>query len=503
MILIPILALLLILVAVLLFRTARFGVHTPPVGAVELADVSAERAAEKLSRAVQIATISHDSIEKVDKLAFWRFQSLLEEMFPRLHAALKRETICELSLLYTWEGTDPALKPILLTSHQDVVPVEEGTEALWEHPPFSGDIAEGFIWGRGTMDIKSGVIGIMEAVEWLLEQGYQPQRTVYLAFGHDEEVLGVGAPHIAAALAARGVELEYVLDEGGSVVEGMISGVQHPVALIGVTEKGYMTLELSVEIEGGHSSMPKQPTAIGLLSRAVKKLEENPLPVNLTSAMPLFTHLGAYLPFGMRLIFANLWLFAPLVRRQLAANYRTNAAIRTTTAVTLFHSGMKENVLPRSGVVTVNFRLLPGDTVEGVVERVKRIIDDDRVQVRVVQHHGVESLPKIAGQAPLVGAYASPATADGVAASAASAPFQTLAETIQQVFPGAVTAPFLVLGGTDARHYSPLSPCVFRFSPFHVTQADMARVHGLNERLSVENMQRCVQFFVQLIRITS
>ncbi len=326
------------------------------------------------------------------------------------------------SLLYTWKGTDATLPPVLLTSHLDVVPADvpadleppvsemlqeysrmsldpskdHGVSRVdsrgslmnesesWQHPPFSGDIADGFIWGRGTLDDKVGVVGILEAVEGLVRAGYEPRRTVYLAFGQDEEVGGeLGAQKIARQLASREIRLFFVLDEGTPVVRGIVPGVEAPVALIGVAEKGYVTLVMDVKAQGGHSSSPPEHTAIGLLAQAISRLEANPFPARLDGvAERFFVEVGPEMAFSRKLLFANLWLFRPLIVKALASSPATSPLVRTTTAITQIDGGTQENVLPREARAIVNFRLLPGDTVEGLRERVREVVDDDRISIR-------------------------------------------------------------------------------------------------------------------------
>jgi carboxypeptidase PM20D1 len=245
---------------------------------------------------------------------------------------LRRETVGSHSLLYTWQGSDTSLNPILLIGHLDVVPVEASTERDWLHDPFGGGIADGFIWGRGAIDNKSAVLGTLEAVEMLLAEGFQPARTVYLAYGHDEEVGGAaGAGEIAALLKARGVELQMVLDEGGMIGNGILSGISAPVALVGIAEKGFATIEVSTRVPGGHSSLPARQSAIGILSAAVARVEQSPMAARLEGpTRELFDRIGPQLPTMQRAIFANLWLTAPLVLRRLEASPTTNAMVRTT-----------------------------------------------------------------------------------------------------------------------------------------------------------------------------
>jgi carboxypeptidase PM20D1 len=404
-----------------------------------------------------------------------------------VHATLTREIVNDYSLLYTWKGTDTNLKPILLLAHMDVVPVDSGTENKWTHPPFAGRISDGYIWGRGTMDDKVSVLGILEAVEELLEGGFQPRRTVYLAFGHDEEVGGKqGAAKIATLLKSRGVELEYTLDEGYAITDGILPGIVAPVAMIGIAEKGYLTLTLTVEEakanDGcGHSSMPPPHTTIGILSIAIQKLEANQMPARITKPVrDLFDYTGPKMNIVSRTAAANLWLFGPVVKYLFAQKPSTNALIRTTTAVTMIKGGTKENVLPCKAEAVVNFRLLPGDSANGVIEHVRRTISDPKVEVRQLRR---------AWEASPVSDTASPR-------------FETLQQTIHQVFPDVVVAPSLTIGGTDTKYYASLSDASFRFLPLWVKPEDTKRIHGTNERVTVDNYTDIIRFYAQLIRNT-
>lgn len=473
------------LAAIVLFNTLRFASKQPQAEPLAMTALNAGALAERLAGAIRFATISHQDSTQTDTAAFAGLQRYFKQNFPELHAALAQEIVGEYGLLFTWKGKDESLKPILLMSHLDVVPIEAASAAQWTHPPFAGVIAEGFVWGRGTMDDKAGVLALLEAVELLVHEGFAPERTIYLAFGHDEEIGGRrGAAQIAARLQSRGVELEYVLDEGGAIVENIVPGLAAPIAFIGIAEKGYVSLELQVASEGGHSSMPPEHTAIGILSAAIHRLESNPMPASLSGPTEkMFEHLGPEMSFGMRAVFANLWLFQPLVEKQLASSPSSNAALRTTTAVTMFNAGVKENVLPSTAAAVVNFRIRPGDSIEKVLAHTKNAINDARVQVRVLDRTaGAEPSPVSEIDAPS---------------------FHALQRTIREVFPQALVTPNLVLGATDARYYAPLSRNVYRFLPMWIKNEDLKRAHGLNERIAVENYARIVLFFAQLIRNTA
>jgi len=398
--------------------------------------------------------------------------------FPNVSRRLTREVVAGYSLLYTWTGSDSTLDPFLLMGHLDVVPVERGTESRWTHPPFEGVVADSFVWGRGALDDKTSVIAILEAVEWLIGHGFEPRRTVYLAFGHDEELGGSsGAGQLAAILQARAGRLAFLVDEGGVIAEGLIPGVDRPVALIGVVEKGSIGVRLTVEQTGGHSSMPPRHTAVGILSQAITRLEANPMPARLTPVVEeMLLRVAPEMPLIARIPLANLWAFRPLIVRALQKNDRIGATLRTTTAATMVSGSPKENVLPIVARGLVNFRILPGDTPEMVLDHVRRTVDDTIVHV---EGRGREASPVADYKAP---------------------EFMVVEKTILQLFPRAVPVPFLMIGGTDTRHYEGLTRNVYRFNPIVATTELVSGAHGTNERVRADDFVRAARFYAQLIR---
>lgn len=444
-----------------------------------------------LAGALRLATVSRpeggradaqdSAATRRDSAPFRALQGYLERTFPLIHQRLLRQVVNEFGLLYEWPGTDPTLKPLLLLAHQDVVPVLAGTASNWIRAPFAGQVANGFLYGRGALDDKLNLMGEMEAVEYLLRTGYRPRRTVLLAFGQDEEVQGSrGAPALAQLISRRFPGLGMVLDEGGLIKSDGVAGLSQPVALVGVSEKGYLTLELHANGVGGHSSMPSAHTAVGLVAGAVARLEAHPFPGSLAGgAGELLRDLAPAAPLAQRLIFSNQWLFGPLIRHTLEATPSGRATLRTTMAATMFQGGEKDNVLPTQATATINLRLLPGETVDQVKARVEQVIDEPAILVRVVG----------------TGHPASPVSRTDNAA------FAALHRTITSVFPRALVAPYVVLGATDARSYASLCPAAtYRFMPVMMDQADIERLHGTNERLGVAAYQDVVRFYAALLR---
>mgnify|MGYP003878589773 CR=1 FL=1 len=480
-ILLGILALVVLLLAVLVFNALTFSSVQQKVQLVKL-KVDEQAAARRLSGALKIKTITING-QKIDPKPFTAFRAYLEKTFPEAHKVLKREIINGHALLYTWQGTDSKLEPILLMGHQDVVPI--AAPKSWKHPAFSGLIKDGYIWGRGALDDKSTILALLEGVSHLAKQGFKPKRTVYLAFGHDEEIGGAeGAKQIAKTLKERKVKLQYVLDEGLAITEGILAGLKPPTALIGLAEKGYLTLKLVAKSAGGHSSMPPPHTAVGILSTAIHKLEGDPFPASLRNPVDLlFQHIGPEFGFGRKMIFSNLWLFRPILLGILSKKNSTNAMIRTTTAATMFSGSNKENILPSQASATVNFRILPGETTKSVIARVKKVIDNPKVQIKVAS-----------GSFAKDPSFVSSHTTDS---------YKQLVKTIQQVIPEVIVAPSLVMGGTDSRHYKDLTQSIYRFMPIRVGPKDLKRIHGINERISVKNYGECVQFYTQLLKNTA
>jgi carboxypeptidase PM20D1 len=477
----------LVLVAVVLTRT--FLVPSKQIAPLPHTPIGidSQSAARHLSGAIPFQTISYENggteEQKSETLrAFAGLHSYLRETFPRVYEALQTEVVGANNLLFTWKGNDASIKPILLMAHQDVVPIEPGTESKWTHAPFSGDIAEAYVWGRGTMDDKVTIIGLLEAINMLLAKGFQPKRTIYLAFGQDEEIGGLeGAQRIAQLLKSRAVELEFVLDEGGFISSGIVPGVNVPVAMIGTSEKGYLSLELSVETAGGHSSVPSKESSIGILSAAIRRIETHPMPAHIHGPIGDFLDYAAgSASFPVRVVFKNMWLFGPAVQRTLEASPESNATLRTTAAPTIFEAGTKDNVLPSHARAIVNFRLLPGDSVASVTEYVYKTIDDPRVQLR-----------PMAGEPPSEPSHQS---------SPDSTNFRQMQRTIAKIYPEAAVAPFVFVGATDSKHYGALSKDVYRFAPLLTQPEDLARFHGTNERIGIDNFARSIEFYCQLIR---
>jgi len=464
-------------IAYLLFNTFTFSSNQLQVSEVEKVEIP-EGAVDRFVKAISIRTVSFENESDFDSTQFRLFNQFLANNYPLADSLLGHQTFNEFSHLYKWTGSDESLDPMILASHIDVVPI--ASLRKWTVHPFTEGIKNDTIYGRGTMDDKFGVIGIMEAVEQLLQAGHQPKRTIYLAFGHDEEVSGHrGAETIVNHLHNKGIKAVLVLDEGQSIVQRMIPGLSQQVALVGIAEKGYATLELRVDLAGGHSSMPAKETAIDVLASAVHKVKEHPMPAQLTPALAGFMDkLGPEMNFQTKLFFANKNIFSPLILSAYeSAGGAANASIRTTTSPTIFEAGIKSNVIPTSARAVINFRILPGETVDDIIAHINQVIEDERIKITV------EGKPNNAS--PI-----SPMEGIG---------YETIDKSIKQIFPNLLTAPSLVIAATDARYYYKICPNVYRFMPNYINPENLACFHGIDERVSVDEFENGIRFYRQMI----
>lgn len=472
----------LLLIGILVFNTLRFApVQGEPVPRVQV-PVDAQQITTHMAQAIRIPTIAtgDDATQEYD--SFREFIAWAQQTYPLVYASMSLQMIAQHTILLRWQGSNSTLKPILLTGHYDVVPVVAGSEGQWQYSPFGGDVADGYVWGRGALDDKSGVIVMYEAATLLLQQGFQPERTVYFSFGHDEETGGrVGAAGVADYLKAQDVQLAWTIDEGSFVVEDILPGVDKAVASINVAEKGSVTLELVANGPGGHSSMPEAELATDILAQALVNLRQHPLPGGLEGlSAESFDIMGRHLPFGPRLLMANRWLFGPLLESQLSKDARLDALMRTTTAPTLLRAGIKSNVIPPAATAIVNFRLHPRDTAEGVVAHVVAAINDERVTVRITGD-GMSSPPS------------------GIS-SRDSEGYRTISRVIRQIYGDVVVTPGMTAGGTDSKHYGKVSDDTYRINLMKITPADVSGFHGKNERIAIDNLVTGTGAYYQLIK---
>lgn len=471
-----------LLLAVLLLRT--FSYSAAPTSAEAATAVQPDRdlISRHLSEAIRFQTISYDNSARRDSAKFRQFIQWLQQTYPQVQATLELTPVNDLTLLYRWKGRDQSQAAILLSAHYDVVPVTPGTEKLWQHPPFAGTVADGFVWGRGAMDDKGAAIAMLEAISLLLQQGYQPPHDVYLALTHDEEIGSAeGAAAVAALLQQRQVKLAWSLDEGSFILRQMIPGVASDIASINVAEKGFLNLQLSVASPGGHSSMPGNETAVSILAQALVNLTAQQVPGAIDGVTAdFYDQLGPHMSWLPRMLLANRWLFGSLLEHELSKMPTTNAMLRTTTAPTMLTGSIKANVLPQQASAVVNFRLHPRDSIDAILAHVTRVVADPRVELKVLQ-----GLPA---------SRVSAATSTG---------FTQIGAAVQQSRPAGSAALILVsgltIGGTDSRFYETAANDSYRFNPMVLTPAEVGGFHGNNERISQENLVRAVQFYHSLL----
>ncbi|GAA5074365.1 M20 family peptidase [Nocardia iowensis] len=434
-----------------------------------------DRTAERLAAALRCVTVSTDDPDQVDDHAFAQLSAHLEQSFPLVHAELELERFGH-SRLYRWPGAEPERVGAILLAHQDVVPVDDPQR--WTHPPFAGVVDDEFIWGRGAIDDKSRVLAILEAVESALAAGIRPRHTIFLAFGHDEEVFGdTGAVHMAQRLRRLGVHADLLLDEGGMITEGVAAEVAQPVANIMVGEKGYVTVRLSVDERGGHSSMPGKQTAVGRIARAVSRVQDHPMPLRMTPVTAdMLARLRQAMPASRRRLLGLAGIAGPLITRVMAMRPQTESMVRTTTAPTVIRGGVKANVLPQHAEAFVNFRILPGDSVRSVLAHCRKVVRDNGVRIEPT---GVSSEPSVN-------------TDPGPA-------FELIADIARAIVPGIVVTTGIVPGATDSRHYHDLADTRCNFAPIVLGERDLASIHGTDERLSRVNYARLIEFNRRLI----
>ncbi len=459
--------------------TARTLAFKPKAGerpAPDAAEVNGQKVVDDLAAMIRCRTVSNLDHSLEDEAEFEKFRALLRERFPLMHERCSPERIGRNGLLFTWKGRTSE-KPSVLMAHYDVVPADE---ANWSKPPFDGIIEDGVLWGRGTLDTKCTLCCALEAAEQLLSEGFTPEHDLYFAFSGEEEIAGDSASDIVDELQRRGVVPAFVLDEGGAVVTGVFPGVDAPCALVGTSEKGQMQLFLDMKSEGGHASAPPRSTIAGKLAKAVTRIEKKPAPFTLTPpAEEMFDTLGRRSTFPVRMVFANLWLFRPVL--DLATRLmggELNALVRTTCAVTQMQGSPANNVLPPDATVGVNLRIMCGDSADKAEERIRRTIKNDAISLRR-------------------GPWAEPSP---YSETEGSEGWARLKSAVERTWPDAIVSPYLMLAGSDSRHYGRISRNVYRFGPLELSKEERGTIHGNNERVPTRKVVKCAEFYLRLIR---
>ncbi len=468
------LGLLAVLLAVALYRAVRFRPAEEEEPLPVPLEVDDNEAARNLAALVQCHTVSHADPALDDEREFDKLIDLLPTLFPGVHRVCSLERIGSRGLLYHWSGNGDGA-PLVLTAHYDVVPAEA---ERWEKPPFSGEIVDGIIFGRGTLDTKCTLSAALTAADTLIRKGYTPDRDVYFCFAGNEEVMGSGASQIVDVLENRGVKPLMVMDEGGAIVEKVFPGVKQPCALIGVAEKGSVNYQVIAHSKGGHSSAPLPKTPVDTVARACVRMADHPFPFRVTQpAQLLLDGLARHSSFLYRFIFANLWLFRPaldLMCRK--SGGEMNALFRTTTAFTVLRAGESANVLPVEARLTLNARVLPGETIDGTLAALRDKVKDPSAEVSLLKGLPPSGCSGIDGQG-----------------------YAALKRTIGEIYPGVLVSPYLMIACSDARHYERICAHVYRFSGMPLSAAERRMIHGVNEQIPVKKQADTVRFYVRLI----
>ncbi|MBQ7638019.1 MAG: M20/M25/M40 family metallo-hydrolase [Clostridia bacterium] len=446
--------------------------------------VDLERYRKNLSDAIKIKTIADKHPESTNWEVFDEFHAFLRERYPLFHEKLELTVINRGALCFLWKGKTGDGDPIALLAHQDVVPISEGTLDDWTHPPFDGVDDGEFIWGRGALDMKNHLIAVMESVETLLEEGFEPERDVYILLGHNEEVMcdntDNGAVAMCEYLKEKGVRLDCIIDEGGAILPVNIKGViNKDLAGIGVAEKGYADIEVAVHAKGGHSSQAPNHTALGKLANVIRDIENHQFKTKMSPMLyELFDKIARNVSYPVKLVTCNLRLLVPAL--ELALGYVPAAAsmMRTTTGVTMASGSPQANVLPQRASVIVNFRIFPGQTVDDVIAHLKKAIRYKDVEINL--------LPGWKNPSAI-----SPTD---------SRCFKALERICRGMNPNTIVAPYLVMGGTDACHYQDVCENIYRYSPFRVNTSLLMTTHGTNERIPVASLEEGVAFFKRYIK---
>lgn len=482
--LLPVLALLLLsalavlvlaLVAVLLIRAAMFNPKEQKETVRQEVVFNKEAAVDALQKLVQCKTVSYHDPAMEDDGEFRKLVDMLPGLYPRVFDVCSFRELPDRALLFRWPGKSE-VSPSVMMAHYDVVPVNEQS---WDKPPFAGVIEDGVLWGRGTLDTKVTFNGILSAANHLIAKGFQPENDIYFAFSGGEEINGMGAVNIVNYFKEHGIQPALVVDEGGAVVENVFPGVKEPCGLIGIAEKGMMNVQYTARSSGGHASAPLPKTPVTTLAKACRRIVKKPFSMHLTKpAAEMFDTLGRHSSFPLKLVFANLWLFRPvldLICRK--SGGEINALVRTTTAFTMMEGSNARNVIPAEAKLVCNMRLNPADTVEGAKAYLKKVVNDDSVEITVLESFEPSPISETGCES-----------------------WDKVASAVSQTWPGCIVSPYLMVQCSDSRHYRDLSNHVYRFSAMDMTAEERGSIHGNNEKIRLESIGRAVEFYIRLMK---
>ena len=467
--------LLAIWIGVVAARTACFKPKPQPMVSDEVYDFNREKAVDALAQLVRCKTISYNDKAMEADEEFEKLISLLPELYPSVFRICDFRQLPDRALLLRWPGKREG-NPTVLMAHYDVVPVNEEN---WEKPPFAGILENGILWGRGTLDTKVTVNGILSAADYLIGRDFQPENDVYFAFSGGEEVNGQGAPNIVQYFIDHGIQPALVVDEGGAVVENVFPGVSQPCGVIGIAEKGVMNVQYRTVSGGGHASAPKPHTPVGVLAAACKRVEDHPFKAHIDGpAAQMFDTLGRYSTPLYRMIFANLWCFGWVID-QLGKKRggEINALVRTTSAFTQMEGSSARNVIPPEAKMVANMRLNPADSVSSALEYLKKTVNDPNVEITVLESFEPSPVSETDCEA-----------------------WNKVAAAVASTWKGCLVTPYLMVQCSDSRHYGRLSNHVYRFSAMDMTAEERASIHGNNERIRVGSVAKAVEFYIRLIK---
>lgn len=474
-----ILGILVILIAIMTINTIFKKQRKSPAPQAEELPFDKDKLAKNLSGMIQLKTVTSLTQEGFDKDAFLGMHKYLEETYPLIHQTLEKEIVNEYSLIYKWKGDGSDKKPMLMMAHQDVVPVDERTEDQWEHGAFSGDISDGYIWGRGALDMKGQLAAIMEGVEHLLSQGYKPKRDIYIALGHDEESMGIhGAQKLVKRFKELGIRFDFIIDEGGVVMDGKMLGINAMVATIGVCEKGYVDIRLTAASKGGHASRPPKETAVGALAKAIVALEKHQMKSTLNTPMKnMLDAVGGFMKFPLNVIAANLFITKPLLLKGLASGATGASMVRTTIAPTMLNGSTASNVLAEQAEAVVNCRISPDNTIDDVIAHFKKVIANDDIKVEVLQGYNPSTVSSVDSEG-----------------------YEAIARTAKELFGEYVITPYLMIAATDSRWYREIADGVYLFQPFRSMSEDLGTIHAVGERIAIDSLCEGAAFFARLVK---